>query len=98
MRIWHFWWNSLFLSTQYDPPRFIEVIMLLLAIALLGLWGITERWAYLGLSLSYVICSSISVIVRESMTPSTSPRITQVLAFLLLIVSIYSFAKLIYQT
>ena len=98
MRLWQFWWNSLFLSTQYDPPRFVEVIMLLLAIALLGLWGITERWPYLGLSLSYVISSSVSVIVRESMTPSTYPRITQVVAFLLLIISIYSFAKLIYQT
>ncbi|MBE9229123.1 hypothetical protein IQ264_27350 [Phormidium sp. LEGE 05292] len=98
MRLWQFWWNTLFLSTQYDPPRFVEVIMLLLAIALLGLWGITERWPYLGLSLSYVVCSSVSVIVRESMTPSTYPRITQVVAFLLLIISIYSFAKLIYQS
>ncbi|HEY9301566.1 MAG TPA: hypothetical protein VIQ31_35430 [Phormidium sp.] len=98
MRLWQFWWNTLLLSTQYNPPRFVEVIMLLLAIALLGLWGITERWAYLGLSLSYVVCSSISVIVRESMTPSTYPRLTQVVAFLLLLISIYSFAKLIYQT
>lgn len=98
MRLWQFWWNSLSLSTQSDPPRFVEVIMLLLAIALLGLWGITEIWGYLGLSLSYVICSSLSVIVRESMTPSTYPKLTQVVAFLLLIISIYSFAKLIYQT
>jgi len=45
MRIWHFWLNTLILSSQYNPPRFVELLMLLLAIGLLGM-GITPYWPY----------------------------------------------------
>jgi len=42
--------------------------MLLLAIGLLGIWGITPT-GYL-VSLSFVIGSSVSILVREAIAPS----------------------------
>lgn len=69
--------------------------MLTLAMALLGVWGITEEWPYLVLSLSYVIGSSISSLVREAIAPSPQFRLTQATAVLLLIISVFSFADLI---
>lgn len=95
MRIWHFWLNTLILSSQYNPPRFVELLMLLLAMGLLGIWSITPDWPYLVLSLSFVVGSSISILVREAIVPSPQMRATQVTAVLLLIVSIYGFADLV---
>ncbi len=95
MTMWRFWLNTLVLSSQYNPPRFVELLMLLLAILLLGIWQITPYWPYLALSLSYVVGASLSILVREAITPSPQPRATQVTALLLLIVSIYGFADLI---
>ena len=95
MTMWRFWLNTLVLSSQYNPPRFVELLMLLLAILLLGIWQITPYWPYLALSLSYVVGASLSILVREVIAPSLQPRATQVTALLLLIVSIYGFADLI---
>ena len=95
MRTWRFWLNTLILSSQYNPPRFVELLMLLLAIGLLGIWGITPNWPYLVLSLSFVIGSSVSILVREAIAPSPQMRATQITAVLLLIVSIYGFADLV---
>ena len=94
MRPWRFWLNTLILSSQYNPPRFVELLMLLLAITLLGIWTVTPNWPYLVLSLSFVIGASISILVREAIAPSPQMRATQVTAVLLLIVSIYGFADL----
>lgn len=88
MRLWRSWWQTLVLSTQYNPPQFIEVIMLLLAMALLGFWSVTGDLPYLVLCLSYVLGSSISMLVREAIIPSTDFHITQVLSVLLLYISV----------
>lgn len=97
MTIWRFWLNTLILSSQYNPPRFVELLMLLLAITLLAIWQIVPaEWPYLVLSLSYVIGASISILVREAIAPSPQPRATQITAFLLLIISIYGFADLVH--
>ena len=96
MRTWRFWLNTLILSSQYNPPRFVELLMLLLAIMLLGIWNFTPNWPYLVLSLSFVIGASISILVREAIAPSPQMRATQVTAVLLLIVSIYGFADLVH--
>ena len=96
MRTWRFWLNTLILSSQYNPPRFVELLMLLLAIMLLGIWSVTPNWPYLVLSLSFVIGASISILVREAIAPSPQMRATQVTAVLLLIVSIYGFADLVH--
>jgi hypothetical protein len=74
MRTWRFWLHTLILSSQYNPPRFIELVMLLLAMTLLGIWQIVPNWPYLVLSLSYVVGASISILVREAiaLTPAAS--------------------------
>ncbi|WP_017717305.1 hypothetical protein [Kamptonema formosum] len=94
MRFWQFWRETLILCSQHSPPRFIEMVMLLLAMPLLLLWGLTEKWPYLVLSLSYVVGSSSSVLIRERIAPSPYPQVIQLTAVLLLIVSLYSFAEL----
>jgi hypothetical protein len=83
------------MSAQYNPPRFVELVMLTLAIILLGLWSLIPQWPYLVLSLSYIIGSSFSILVRESIGPRPHFQLTHIAALLLLIISFYSFAELI---
>jgi len=95
MRSWYFWWQSLVLSSQQNPPRFIEAVMLSLAIALLSFlffaWQGAEQWPYLVLSLSYGIGASTSILVRETqgrrwtLTPTIA---TMVLALAVLILGL----------
>ncbi len=95
MRIWHFWLSTFILSSQQNLPRFVELLMLLLAMTLLGIWQIVPSWPYLVLSLSYVVGASISILVRETFLPSPQTRATQITAVLLLVISIYGFTVLI---
>ncbi|MDP5018293.1 hypothetical protein FJR11_20190 [Anabaena sp. UHCC 0187] len=103
MRTWNFWLNSLILSCQYHPPRFVELLMLTLAIAMLAISIIVPDRPYIILGLSLVVGASTSILVREAMFPHghnhtafTQQRITQVTALLLLGISIYGFADLIH--
>jgi multisubunit Na+/H+ antiporter MnhE subunit len=95
MRLWQFWLDTLILSTQHNPPRFVELVMLTLAMILLGIWSVTAQWQYLVLSLSYIIGSSFAILVREFLGPRPQFQLTHVTAVLLLIISFYSFAELI---
>ncbi len=70
--------------------------MLLLAMLLLLIWGITDQWPYLVLSLSYVIGASMSILVREAQVPSSYPRLLQLTAVLLLIISLSGFLAMNY--
>ncbi|MBD2520833.1 hypothetical protein H6G93_39090 [Nostoc sp. FACHB-973] len=96
MRFWYFWFNSFILSSQYNPPRFVELLMLFLAIAMLAIATILPERPYLILGLSLVVGASISILVREAIAPSPQTRITQVTALLLLIISLYGFADLMH--
>ncbi|MEH2297208.1 hypothetical protein [Nostoc sp.] len=96
MRFWSFWFNSFILSSQYNPPRFVELLMLLLAIAMLTISSILPDRPYLILGLSLVVGASISILVREAIAPSPQTKITQITASLLLVISIYGFADLMY--
>ena len=95
MRFWRLWINTLIFSSQYNPPWFIEWLMLFMAMVLFAIWGITQQWPYMVLCLSYAIGASISMIVREAIAPSSQTRITQITALLLLIISLYGFADLL---
>ena len=95
MRPWQYWLDTLILSTQQNPPRFVELVMFTLAMILLGLSTVTLQWQYLTLSLSYLIGSSFSILVRESLGPRPQFQLTHLTALLLLIISFYSFAELI---
>ncbi|MDZ8183942.1 MAG: hypothetical protein RMX96_03635 [Nostoc sp. ChiSLP02] len=96
MRFWYFWFNTLILSSQYNPPRFVELLMLFLAIAMLGIATILPERPYLILGLSLVVGASISILVREAIAPSPQTRITQATALILLFISLYGFADLIH--
>ncbi|MFH7026574.1 MAG: hypothetical protein ACHBN1_14470 [Heteroscytonema crispum UTEX LB 1556] len=95
MRIWRFWFNNFVLASQYNPPRFVELLMLMLAIAMLAIATIIPDRPYMILGLSLVVGASISILVREAIAPSPQTRVTQLTALLLLIVSFYGFADLI---
>ena len=103
MRTWNFWLNSLILLIQHHPPRFVELLMLTLAIALLTVSTIVPDKPYIILGLSFVMGASTSILVREAMSPIgnnqtvlTQQRLTQFTALLLLGISIYGFADLIH--
>ena len=95
MRQLQIWWQNIRSGIQYNPPGFIELIMLILAIILLLFWSATNQWQYLVLCLSYVVGSSTSILVREAMAPSPQIQASQLTAVILLILSAYSFADLI---
>lgn len=97
MRFWRFWLHTVVLSSQYNPPRFVELLMLMLAITMLAIstvFTIEKSYIYVVLGLSFVIGASMSILVREAIAPSPQTRITQMTALLLLIISIYGFADL----
>jgi hypothetical protein len=94
--------NTVILSSQYNPPRFIELVMLSLAITMLGITTIVPDRAYLVLGLSFIIGASISILVREwilinAHTDRVSRQrlVTQLTALMLLGISIYGFVDLI---
>ncbi|CEJ45740.1 hypothetical protein [Umezakia ovalisporum] len=97
MRLWNFWLNSFILASQYNPPRFVELLMLTLAIAMLVIATILPDIPYLILGLSLVVGASASILVREAMAPSPQTRITQFTALLLLLISIYGFFDLLHR-
>jgi len=66
--------------------------MLILAVLLLGMWGITQQLPYILLCLSYAIGASISILVREAIAPSPQTEISRLTALLLLLISLYGFA------
>ena len=89
VRFWVFWWRSLLFTRQYNPPEFMEQIMVLLAIALAVIWGVTNTWQCLILSSSYAIGASISIWVREAIAPTPQSQIARTLGFILLIYGLY---------
>ena len=95
MRLWTSWLNNFILASQYNPPRFVELLMLMLAIAMLLTASVLPDMAYLVLGLSFVVGASISILVREAIAPSPQKRVTQFTALLLLFISIYGFADLL---
>lgn len=95
MRFFQTWWRVFVFASQHNPPWFIELLMTFLAVILLGVWGLTHHWAYLVLSSSYAIGAAASLWVRESFNPHSSTlRVNQVLAVLLLIYGFCGFADL----
>jgi hypothetical protein len=96
MQSLRFWFHTFILASQYNPPRFIELLMLIVAtvsIAVSILFPTEKPYMVLGLSL--VFGSAISILVREAIVPSSQNRPTQVTALLLLITSLYGFVDLL---
>ncbi len=81
-RHWQFWSNALIRSSSSNPPVFIEGLMLLLAMVLLPLWFLAQKWPYLVLCCSYVIGASMSIFVRESILPSSQSHRNRIIVLL----------------
>lgn len=91
MQFWRFWFNTFVLASQYNPPRFVEMLMVLLAIAMLLVWTVTLESPYMILGWSFVIGTSFSILVREAIAPSPEIRINQLAALFFLAISAYGF-------
>jgi hypothetical protein len=87
------WLNILIVSSRYDPPRFVEFVMVVCAIAaLIASIFFPQHQPYFVLCLSLVLGLSISILVREAIAPSHQTRISQITALALLITSLFGFA------
>jgi hypothetical protein len=87
------WLNTLIFSSRYDPPRFVEFVMVVCAIAaLIASILFPQHEPYFILCLSLVLGLSISILVREAVAPSHQTRVSQVAALALLICSLFGFA------
>lgn len=95
MRFWHFWLNNFILASHSNPPQFVELLMLTVAIAMLGLAMISPYKPYFVLCLSMVVGASISILVREAIAPSPQSRVTKLTTLLLLFISFYGFIDLV---
>jgi uncharacterized membrane protein YfcA len=95
MRIWRFWWQTLRVSSLYNPPQFIEIVMLALAAVLMLAWIISQQWPYLILGVGYTLGSAASIWVRELMTPSPQRRVFH--ASIVLVLTLMLFALSIFD-
>ena len=95
IRTCYSWIHAVFLASQYNPPRFVELIMLGMALIMLTIFTFIADPPYLILGLSFVVGASASILVREAIAPTPQSRITKLTALLLLVVSIYGFADLL---
>lgn len=91
---WQSWWRTIFLSSQQNPPRFIEALMTFFALILLMVWIIKPDWPYLLLCLSYILGASASIWVSELIYPSSPAKVILanfglLFSILLLIFSLY---------
>ncbi|SRR5579883_1281958 len=92
MRFWNFWLNTFFLFSQYNPPRFVEMVMVFLALIMLAIWTFIPASPYMILGWSLVIGTSISILVREAIAPTPEMRFNQIAALFFLVISFYGFA------
>ena len=92
IRTCYSWIHTLFLASQYNPPRFVELIMLGMALIMLTIYTLNPNVPYLILGFSFVIGASASILVREAIAPTPQTRITKITALLLLVISLYGFA------
>lgn len=96
MRRWQYFWYTLGVVGQENPPQLIETLMLGLSMGLFVVWAFhTEALPFLLLGLIYTVGACASILVREWRIASTYPRPTLVAAVLLLLVSLYGVADLL---
>ncbi|MBE9010373.1 hypothetical protein IQ250_09165 [Pseudanabaenaceae cyanobacterium LEGE 13415] len=95
MRQWRSFWRTIEFMSQENPPQVVETLMLALSMVLFSLWIAQSELAYLVLGLVLTVGACASILVREALIPAIRPRPTQVMATLLLLVSLYGFADLL---
>ncbi|BAS55030.1 hypothetical protein NIES2135_57020 [Leptolyngbya boryana NIES-2135] len=96
MRQWRSFWHTIEFMSQDNPPQLVETLMLALSMLLFSVWIFNSELAYLLLGLVFTVGACASILVREALIPAVRPRPTQVMATLLLGVSLYGFADLLF--
>lgn len=96
MRQWRSFWHTIEFMSQDNPPQLVETLMLALSMLLFSVWIFNSELAYLLLGLVFTVGACASILVREALSPAVRPRPTQVMATLLLGVSLYGFADLLF--
>lgn len=97
MRQWRSFWHTIEFMSQENPPQLIETLMLAQSMVLFMVWMAQSVSAYLLLGLVLTVGACTSILVREALIPAIRPRPTQVMATLLLLVSLYGFADLLFR-
>lgn len=92
MRFWQLWWRNLVFSIQYDPPGFVEYLMISFSLGLGLKWLFSPEWPYLVLSSSFAIGAAISMWVRQVLIPSPHPR--RLMIFTIVVLLLYSLCAL----
>ncbi len=70
---------------EFDPPRFIEWVMILLASSMAIFWVLhLNQWPYLVLCASFVLGNATSIWVRTAISSPIPGRLTQATAVLCL--------------
>jgi hypothetical protein len=102
MRVLRFWIHTVVASSQNDPQRFVESVMVTFILLTLAASIIfPQDQPYLVLCSSLAIGLSISILVREAIdsrranfTLSHEALISRFMAVLLLVISVYGFADM----
>ncbi|WP_448562763.1 hypothetical protein [Trichothermofontia sp.] len=77
MQQFHLWLRGIAIASRQDPPRFIELMMLSLAMVSLIAWSAWESGYFLVLCVSYIVGSSTSILVRETIAPSPNSALVR---------------------
>lgn len=96
MRQWRSFWDTIEVMSQNNPPQLIETLMLVLSMVLFSIWIFHAALAYLLLGFVLTVGACASILVREALIPAVRPRPAQVMAALLLCVSLYGVADLLF--
>jgi hypothetical protein len=96
MSYWRSFWRIVIFLGQQDPCQLVEALMLSLALLLFCAWMVSPEPAYLLLGLIYVVGYCVSILVRQRHLTVASPRSTQLMALLLLGISLYGFADVVF--
>lgn len=92
MRLWQNLGDMISQLSQPDPPRFVALVLLnlaLVALFLVALGGAPD-WPYLILSLSYAFGAAATYLVKEAVIPSPQTKLTQGLKGVLLVLLVGS--------
>ena len=98
---WKSWFNSLYLLSQYNPPKFVELLMTSLAFIMFAIWIFQQHHPpYIILGLAFVISASLSILVRQLTTPITPSyrpsRLGYFLAIASLVASIFTLISILH--
>jgi len=89
MRQFQSWLRAVAIASRQDPPRFVELIMLCLSLFALLAWSFWESSYFLVLCVSYILGSSMSILVRETIAPSPNAPLVRAIVGLSALIALF---------